>query len=98
LRSLGATSCDLLRSSACVGFCVALARDLTFSRGKHRLFSTLLGELSSPAHAPARTDPQDDSSHSPTWSLQSSTRSAGYQRAPRSGRSRPGWGHIDGSS
>jgi len=45
LRSLGATSCDLLRSSACVGFCVALARDLTFSRGKHRLFSTLLGEL-----------------------------------------------------
>jgi hypothetical protein len=45
LQSLGATSCDLLRSSACVGFCVALARDLTFSRGKCWLFSILLGEL-----------------------------------------------------
>jgi hypothetical protein len=46
LRSLGANSCDLLRSSACVGFCVALLQGSSFSSGKTLLFSILLGELS----------------------------------------------------
>jgi len=43
--SQSTTSCGLPRSSPCVGFCVALARNLPLSQGQPRLFSILLGEI-----------------------------------------------------
>jgi len=46
LRSLGADSCGVVRGSPCVGFCVALNSKPAYSRGKSRLFSIPLGELS----------------------------------------------------
>jgi hypothetical protein len=58
VRSLGATSGDLQRNPACVGFCVALGSKSAYSSGKTRLFSVLLGELSPRGVAPARMEPQ----------------------------------------
>jgi hypothetical protein len=55
-RHYRAASCDFLRTSACVGFCVALGHKTAYSSEKHRLFSILLGEFSSQAAAPSIVD------------------------------------------
>ena len=62
----GATSCDLTRSSDCVGFCVAFPQEPSFSRRKTRLCVVLLGELWPflKAAARSRTKPQDAASRS----------------------------------
>jgi hypothetical protein len=88
---------DMGRLRALVG--VKVKSKAAYSEYRGHLFKVLpLEHAGKFCSGRGGTKPQDDASRSAAWSLQSSTRSSGYQRAPRSGRSRAGWGHTGGSS